>query len=369
MFKNFTRAVLLLALTAPLAFAANSPVIWGPGNAATVIPPVLNVRTISMSGSTPLTGTGTISVTASGTTVTGTGTDFITRFRTGFAIIANGETHYVTAIASDTSMTTDAWTSTATAVAYASNSPTAFTVYPSGTVQVGGTRTTPATYGSNIVGARYIGVSTPKDASSAANNSNLYLIAFGGNGTSSGSIVGHSVSGTEASPTAIGTNRTLLNILGRGYDGSSWTGTSAQIAMTSTEAFSSTAHGTKLAFATTPNGSTSLSTALVLDQDQTATFTKTVLKNISTITGSTSAASTTEVYLCNANSGAVTVTLPAASSNIGVSFSIKKIDSSANACTIGITGGDTIDGLSTWPISVQYVSINVVSNGSGWWVL
>lgn len=60
----------------------------------------------------PLNGTGTISVTAASGTVTGTGTLFISDFTIGDTITANSETHTITAIASNTSMTTDVWTST-----------------------------------------------------------------------------------------------------------------------------------------------------------------------------------------------------------------------------------------------------------------
>lgn len=57
-------------------------------------------------------GLGTISVTAASGTVTGTGTDFQNRFNVGETITANGETHTISAIASDVSMTTDVWTNT-----------------------------------------------------------------------------------------------------------------------------------------------------------------------------------------------------------------------------------------------------------------
>jgi len=60
----------------------------------------------------PSSGPGTISVTGSSGTVTGTGTSFAETFSLGDQIVANGETHTVSSIASDTSMTTDSWTST-----------------------------------------------------------------------------------------------------------------------------------------------------------------------------------------------------------------------------------------------------------------
>lgn len=59
--------------------------------------------------SAPTTGIGTVTVTATGTTVSGTSTVFTKQFRVGDTITANTETHTISAIASDTSMTTDAW--------------------------------------------------------------------------------------------------------------------------------------------------------------------------------------------------------------------------------------------------------------------
>lgn len=66
----------------------------------------------------PANGLGTISATSGGTSVTGVNTNFLSWFKIGQTITANGETRTISAIASATSMTTDAWTNTATNVAY-----------------------------------------------------------------------------------------------------------------------------------------------------------------------------------------------------------------------------------------------------------
>lgn len=52
---------------------------------------------------------GTINIAAGSGAVTGTGTAFTQTFSLGQMIAANGETHTISAIASDTTMTTDAW--------------------------------------------------------------------------------------------------------------------------------------------------------------------------------------------------------------------------------------------------------------------
>lgn len=66
----------------------------------------------------PTTGIGTISVTASSGTVTGSGTSFFSTFRTGQTITANSETHTITGVSSNTSLTTDAWTNSASSQSY-----------------------------------------------------------------------------------------------------------------------------------------------------------------------------------------------------------------------------------------------------------
>lgn len=67
-------------------------------------------------------GPGTVSVSASGTTVAGVGTTFTLSFTVGdtitFVTGSGSETHTVSAIASATSLTTDAWTGAASAVSY-----------------------------------------------------------------------------------------------------------------------------------------------------------------------------------------------------------------------------------------------------------
>lgn len=75
------------------------------------------------------------------------------------------------------------------------------------------------------------------------------------------------------------------------------------------------------------------------------------------------------VVLCNATSGAFTVTLPTAVGNTDKMFFIKKTDSSANAVTIDGSGAETIDGAATATLAVQYDFRVIVSNGTGWFIL
>ena len=75
------------------------------------------------------------------------------------------------------------------------------------------------------------------------------------------------------------------------------------------------------------------------------------------------------VILGDASAGNVTITLPLASIATGYRFQIKKIDSSSNTVTLQRSGSDTIDGSTTAVISVQYVSLAIVSDGSNWYIV
>lgn len=63
--------------------------------------------------------------------------------------------------------------------------------------------------------------------------------------------------------------------------------------------------------------------------------------------------------------GATTVNLPAISGNTGISYTIKKMGSTANV-TVDANGSETIDGLTTQTLSTQYESITVVCTANEW---
>ena len=75
------------------------------------------------------------------------------------------------------------------------------------------------------------------------------------------------------------------------------------------------------------------------------------------------------VIFADATSGNVTITLPVASGLAGYRFFVKRIDSSANTCTIARSGSDTIDGQTSFTIDQQYTAVMLVSNGSAWYIL
>ncbi|HMA77534.1 MAG TPA: hypothetical protein VKP88_00140, partial [Candidatus Paceibacterota bacterium] len=78
-------------------------------------------------------------------------------------------------------------------------------------------------------------------------------------------------------------------------------------------------------------------------------------------------ATETDIVLADASSGAITVTLPAPSLDIDVH--IKKIDGSSNNVTIATPGPETIDGDSTKILNSEYLSLEITSDGSDYYIL
>jgi hypothetical protein len=79
------------------------------------------------------------------------------------------------------------------------------------------------------------------------------------------SVIGRRSNGTLAAPSAISSN-TLFTIGARGYGATGYSSANrAQIGMVATEAWTDTAQGAQLTFATTANGGTTLSTRMTID--------------------------------------------------------------------------------------------------------
>jgi hypothetical protein len=75
-----------------------------------------------------------------------------------------------------------------------------------------------------------------------------------------------------------------------------------------------------------------------------------------------------QVVLVDASSGAITMSLPSAVTYVGPGFTIKKIDSSANAVTIAANGSETIDETTTRVLAMQYDAVELMSDGTEWWL-
>lgn len=91
--------------------------------------------------------------------------------------------------------------------------------------------------------------------------------------------------------------------------------------------------------------------------------------NVASKTTSYIATLSDTVLLCDATSGSITITLPAAAASSGKVFYIKKTNSNANAVTIDGNSSETIDGDLTQIITTQYDSVTVVCDGVAWYVI
>lgn len=101
----------------------------------------------------------------------------------------------------------------------------------------------------------------------------------------------------------------------------------------------------------------------------TASFEATGSRQLVSKTANYTATAADEVILCNVTGGGITITLPAASSNTNKCFTIKKTDSSTNTVTVDGNASETIDGATTYSITIQYESITIVCDGSNWHII
>ena len=87
------------------------------------------------------------------------------------------------------------------------------------------------------------------------------------------------------------------------------------------------------------------------------------------VTATTTATSADYLILADATLGAVTVNLPAAADNAGLTIIVKKTDASVNAVVLDPNASETIDGAATKSTTTQYARFVVVCDGSTWWVI
>jgi hypothetical protein len=80
-------------------------------------------------------------------------------------------------------------------------------------------------------------------------------------------------------------------------------------------------------------------------------------------------ANTDSIISADATSAPVTITLPTAVNIQGRTFTIKRINSGANAVTVATTSAQTIDGAATRSLGSQWSSVTVVSDGANWLVI
>lgn len=87
--------------------------------------------------------------------------------------------------------------------------------------------------------------------------------------------------------------------------------------------------------------------------------------SIRTLSSAETASILDETILCDASGGALTVTLPNVATCVGLTLTVKKIDASANAVTIG----GVVDGTTNPTLAAQWNSMTMQSNGTQWYLL
>jgi len=88
--------------------------------------------------------------------------------------------------------------------------------------------------------------------------------------------------------------------------------------------------------------------------------------SIAAKTGAYTIVASDQIITGNATNGAFTITLPTAVSKDGQTFTIKKIDASEFAVTVGTTLSQTIDGSTTYSLPTRYKYVTIVSDGANW---
>jgi hypothetical protein len=76
------------------------------------------------------------------------------------------------------------------------------------------------------------------------------------------------------------------------------------------------------------------------------------------------------IILADASSNTVTLNLPAASGNTGLTYIIKRTDAAGSyAVILDANASETIDGSTTYTLTSQYQSIRIICDGSNWYIM
>lgn len=90
---------------------------------------------------------------------------------------------------------------------------------------------------------------------------------------------------------------------------------------------------------------------------------------MTTISSNTQLSLSYHIYLCNASSNAIIISLPTSATVTGQCFVIKKIDDTTNSVTIQANGTETIDGQSSIALTSQWSFVRIASTGQGWIII
>lgn len=110
--------------------------------------------------------------------------------------------------------------------------------------------------------------------------------------------------------------------------------------------------------------------ALILGTENTWTAPQHIPRKFSTKTTTYTITLTDDIIFADCTAGGFTINLPTAASASGRSFTVMKIDSTANIPTIDPNGAETICGAATHTIlDQQWLSAEFFSNGVSWVIL
>lgn len=103
-------------------------------------------------------------------------------------------------------------------------------------------------------------------------------------------------------------------------------------------------------------------------EDFSGTFNAQMILSTETITAATqTVAATTIQVFCDSSSNAVEVDLPAAASSTGRVIAVKNVDNT-NGCSIDPNGSEEIDGSATTLVVGVLENIEIISDGTAWWI-
>lgn len=88
---------------------------------------------------------------------------------------------------------------------------------------------------------------------------------------------------------------------------------------------------------------------------------------VRTATASGNLLSTDEFVIAAPASANITLTLPAASTNVGTAITVKR--NSASYLVYVAPASGTIDGSASYTLSANYQSVTVISDGTNWFIM
>ena len=105
---------------------------------------------------------------------------------------------------------------------------------------------------------------------------------------------------------------------------------------------------------------------LWLDTASSGPTTNVGVRVVDTFTADTTLTTAHDYVLVDTSAGAITITLPPASTRVGKQYDIKNIGNPVNDVTVDADGSETIDEALTAVLESQFERITIVNDGSNW---